>query len=36
LVVSLWALRQVNVRAFKAQVESPRPDTATVLAGAMD
>lgn len=36
LVVSLWALRQVNVKAFKAQVDTPRADTATVLAGAMD
>jgi hypothetical protein len=34
LVVSLWALRQANIRAYKAQ--QTQLDTATVLAGAMD
>jgi BCD family chlorophyll transporter-like MFS transporter len=36
LAVSLWALRRVNVRQFKAEIQSPRADTATILAGAMD
>lgn len=34
LVVSMWALRQANIRAYKSQ--QVQIDTATVLAGAMD
>ncbi|MEZ4670126.1 MAG: BCD family MFS transporter [Anaerolineae bacterium] len=34
LVVALWALRQANIKAYKAQ--QTQLDTATVLAGAMD
>ncbi len=37
LGVSLWALRRVNVQAFQAEQNvQVKPDTASVLAGAMD
>ena len=35
LLLSLWTLRQVNVKAFKKTVAEER-DMATILAGAMD
>jgi BCD family chlorophyll transporter-like MFS transporter len=36
MLVALWSLRNVNVKAFQAEQGITQSDTATVLAGAMD
>jgi MFS transporter, BCD family, chlorophyll transporter len=36
LLLSLWALRRVNVKAFQAEQGVSQSDVTTVLAGAMD
>jgi hypothetical protein len=36
LLVSMWALRQVNVKVFQSEQGVVEADTASVLAAAMD